>query len=323
VLLVHCDALELPRHVAPGSAQLAYLDPPFSVGVAFGARTKKSQRRARNVPDAGPFAYDDRWPSLEAYLAWLEPRIAATRSLLSSTGTLWLHLDQRAVHEAKGVADRVFGRQRFVGEVIWVPGNGTKARKGPGVSHQTLLLYAKGTSFVWNGRDPALRAPFAATSLAMHFTNTDGEGRLFRERTIGNKTYRYYADHGRALGSVWTDCPAMIANTPLHKEGTGYPTQKPLKLLERIVRASTEPGALVIDPFCGSGTTMHAAARLGRDAVGADVGELAIATAARRLREAKIAFNLDGRSQRRGARGRAETGTGARRGRAPDDASTL
>ena len=292
MLLARCDALDLPRFVPRASAQIAYLDPPFSVGMPFGARTRKTETRGRHKEGRSRFAYDDRWPSLEAYLTWLEPRLDATRSLLHPTGTMWLHLDQRAVHDAKGLCDRIFGAKAFAGEIIWVPGNGAKARNGPGVSHQTILIYAAGKRFVWNGKDPTLRAPFAATSLSMHFKSKDADGRAYRLRTIGGKTYRYFADEGRALGSVWTDCPAMVANTPLQKEGTGYPTQKPLKLLERIVRAASEPGALVVDPFCGSGTTLHAAARQGRDAAGCDIGELAIATTARRLDEAKIPFSV-------------------------------
>lgn len=282
--LIHGDALELGRHVEASSAELAYLDPPFAVGKAFLARALPEEK--------GRVAYDDRWPSLEAYLGWLEPRIAVARSLLSPEGTLWLHLDQRAVHEAKSLCDRIFGRSAFIGEVVWVPGNGSKARRGPGMSHQTLLLYAAGKEFIWNGRDPALRAPFAATSLSMHFTQADDAGRVYRDRTVGKKTYRYYADEGRALGSVWTDCPAMVANTPLLKEGTGYPTQKPLKLLERIVRASTSPQGLVLDPFCGSGTTLEAASNLGRRAVGCDIGRLAIDTCTKRLRGAGIALEV-------------------------------
>ncbi len=292
MILVRCDALDLPLYVPPGRAQLAYLDPPFSVGVAFGARTRKSESRGRYVEGRAKFAFDDRWPSLDAYLAWLEPRLDAARAMLSERGTLWLHLDQRAVHDAKRVCDRVFGARRFVGEIVWVPGNGTKARRGPGIGHQTLLVYARGREYTWNGKDPALRAPFAKTSLAMHFTHEDERGRRFRLRTVNGKTYRYYADEGRSLGSVWTDCPAMVANTPLRAEGTGYPTQKPLKLLRRIVAAATEPGALVVDPFCGSGTTLHAAALLGRDAAGCDRGALAIRTTSRRLREAGIGCNL-------------------------------
>ena len=285
--VARADAIDLGRYVAPGSAGLAYLDPPFSVGARFGARTRAREHRAR-----GPVAYDDRWPSLEAYLAWLEPRLRAVRTALSPRATMWLHLDHRAVHEAKVLCDAVFSAAAFVGEVIWVPGNGAKGRSGLGMSHQTILVYAAGEDYVWRGRDPVLRAPFAATSLAMHFTNKSADGRLFRERTIRGRTYRYFADEGRAIGSVWTDCPAMVANTPLRRETTGYPTQKPLKLLDRIVRAASEPSALVLDPFCGSGTTLEAAGRAGRRFFGCDVGELAVATVVARLGTAGIAFDL-------------------------------
>jgi len=287
-VLARADALDVGRHVEMRSAQLAYLDPPFNVGISFGARLGKARSRA-----TGPVAYRDRWPTVEAYVAWLEPRVAASRELLDTDGTLWLHLDHRAVHEAKIACDRVFGRGACLGEIIWVPGNGARgARRGPAVTHQTLLMYARGRGFVWNGRDPALREAFAATSLSMHFSRKDGDGRRYRERTIAGKTYRYFADDGRALGSVWTDCPAMNANTPLRKETTGYPTQKPLTLLDRIVRASSLPGGLVVDPFCGSGTTLVAAAKLGRRFAGSDVGELAVETSARRLAGEGITFTL-------------------------------
>ncbi len=285
--LVRGDAIDLAQWIPPKSgAQLVYLDPPFAVGAKFGARTRARESRAD-----GPMAYDDRWPSLDAYLAWLEPRIGAARASLSARGTMWLHLDHRAVHEAKVLCDGVFQRGAFVGEIIWVPGNGAKGRRGLGVSHQTILVYAAGADYVWNARDASMRAPFAKTSLSMHFTKKDDGGRAFRERVVAGRTYRYYADEGRAIGSVWADCPAMVANTPLRKETTGYPTQKPLKLLDRIVRAATEPGALVVDPFCGSGTTLEAAARAGRSFFGCDVGELAIETAAARLRGAGVVFD--------------------------------
>ncbi len=279
VELIHGDAIDLAKHVEPKSAQLAYLDPPFNVGIAFKARR-------------GAVAYDDRWPSLEHYLSWLEKRIAVVRDLLSDEGTMWLHLDHRAIHEAKVVCDRVFGRDAFVGEIIWLPGNGSKARRGPGATHQTIVLYARTDKFIWNGDDPALRAPFAKTSLAMHFKNKDADGRAFRVRKINGKSYKYFADEGRALGSVWSDCPSMTANTPLRKESTGYPTQKPLKLLDRIVRASSKSGGLVLDPFCGSGTTLEAAAKLNRRAVGSDIGKQAISTILKRMRDASIPLTI-------------------------------
>jgi site-specific DNA-methyltransferase (adenine-specific) len=122
--------------------------------------------------------------------------------------------------------------------------------------------------------------------------HVDKNGRRYRERQIGGRTYRYYADDGRALGSVWSDCPSMTANTPLQRESTGYPTQKPLNLLERIVRASSLEKGLVVDPFCGSGTSLVAAANLSRAFVGCDVGEIALETSARRLRAQGVRFAL-------------------------------
>lgn len=267
------DAIDLGAHVSPGSVDLAYLDPPFAVGVRFRGRRQ-----------SGVVAYDDRWPSLEAYLDWLEARVRVIHALLSDEGSMWLHLDHRAVHDAKVRCDRVFGRARFVSEIVWVPGNGSKSRRAPGITHQTILVYAKGARMIWNARDPMLREPHAATSRAMHFTRVDEHGRVYRDRTIGEKTYRYYADEGRALGSVWTDCPAMSANTPLRGETTNYPTQKPERLLERVVRGASREGSLVVDPFCGSGTTLAVCARLGRRAIGCDTSALALRTARRRIR---------------------------------------
>lgn len=284
VRLVHDDCAHLARWVAAKSIDLAYLDPPFAVGIDWRARTKVGELRAGGSRQ-GPVAYVDRWPTLEAYFAWLEERLVVMRELLAEHGSLWLHLDARAIHDAKCICDRVFGREAFRGEVVWVPGNGVKARRGPGLGHQTLLLYAPSDDYVWNAKDPALREPYAKTSQAMHFRERDQDGRLFRERTIGKKTYRYYADEGRALGSVWADCPSMVANTPLRRETTGYPTQKPLKLLDRIVRASSVEGAQVLDPFAGSGTTLHAAVLAGRRAIGADTSPLSIRTIEARLAE--------------------------------------
>jgi site-specific DNA-methyltransferase (adenine-specific) len=128
----------------------------------------------------------------------------------------------------------------------------------------------------------------------MHFTHRDEAGRLYRERVIRGKTYRYYADLGRRLGSVWTDVPAMVANTPLRRESTGYPTQKPERLLERIVRASSQEGAIVADLMCGSGTTLVVAARLGRRFVGGDKSPLAIEVTAKRLEAEGVGFRMLG-----------------------------
>jgi site-specific DNA-methyltransferase (adenine-specific) len=272
---------------------LVYLDPPFGLGTTMSARSRGGEARGRRTAASGPDAYRDP-AGADELVAMLGPRLAAVRERMREGATLWLHLDHRAVHEVKVEADRIFGPGAFLGEVVWTPGNGGRGARGFTVTHQTLLLYARRPAerraVVWNAADPILREPFAATSVAMHFKNVDESGRRYRERTIGGKSYRYYEDEGRRLGSVWTDIPAMVANTPLRREATGYPTQKPERLLERIVRASSRPDAVVADLMCGSGTTLVVAARLGRRFVGGDASPVAYAVARARLEAARIPF---------------------------------
>jgi len=292
-----CDALQLcEEHVDGQPFDLVYIDPPFNVGGSFSARTRAGETRGRQSRRGGPKAYDDAWGGRVAFLAMLRPRLAAIRERMSARASLWLHLDHRTVHYAKVLCDELFGATAFRGEIIWVPGNGARGRRGPSITHQTILVFTKDASpsagLVWNGDDPALREPFASTSLEMHFRGRTPDGRLFRERTIGGKTYRYYADEGRRLGSVWSDISAMTANTPLCDEGTGYPTQKPEKLLERIVRAASHPGDVVADPMCGSGTTLAVAARLGRSFIGSDISPVALAITRARLARAGVAFDF-------------------------------
>lgn len=257
---------------------LVYVDPPFNAGGKRKARLTSGVERAH-----GTLAYSDHFGSVEAFVAMLEPRLAAMRACLSEVGSLWLHLSHHTVHEVKVAADRVFGRTCFQGEVIWIPGNGGRRRTGPSITHQTILIYSRGARMIWNGEDAVLRESFADTSLRMHFRQTDAQGRHYRDRSIGGKTYRYYADEGRRIGSVWSDCPAMSANTPLTTETTGYPTQKPEALLERIIRAASARDSAVLDPMCGSGTTVAVAVRLGRQAVGIDQSPVACGIARARL----------------------------------------
>lgn len=294
-LLVHADALDacarLPESVR---FDLVYLDPPYGLGTTMSARVEAGQARGRRHAASGPAAFED--PSAGELIEMLGPRLEAIRARMSQGATLWLHLDHRAVHEAKVAVDRLFGRAAFLGEVIWTPGNGGRRARGLAVTHQTLLVYVRAgderDDVVWNADDPELREPYAATSLAMHFQRRDEAGRAYRERVIAGRTYRYYADEGRRLGSVWTDLPAMVANTPLRQEATGYPTQKPERLLERIVRASSRPDSTVADLMCGSGTTLVAAARLGRRFVGGDQSALAMDITQKRLGSESIAFRV-------------------------------
>lgn len=293
--LLHADAARacalLPAEVR---FDLVYLDPPYGVGTTMSARSRPGEARGRRHAKSGPAAYDDA-ADIDALVADIARVAGPVRDRMSDRATLYLHLDYRAVHDAKVALDRVFGRAAYLGEIVWVPGNGAKGR-GPSVTHQTILLYARSradrANVTYNGDDPELREPYASTSLDMHFQNVDEAGRRYRERTVGAKVYRYYADQGRKRGSVWTDIPAMVANTPLRKEATGYPTQKPEKLLDRIVALSSAPGDTVADLMCGSGTTLVAAAKRGRAFVGGDASSLAIETTRARLEREAIPFTF-------------------------------
>jgi site-specific DNA-methyltransferase (adenine-specific) len=286
-LLFHAAAAEATLQIPRDRAlDFVYLDPPYGVGTEMVARTKAGEARGRKRPGSSPVAYRDN-ADVDALVAMISESAAAIRERMAPAATFCVHLDQRAVHEAKVALDRVFGRGAFLGEVIWTPGNGARG-KGIAVTHQTLLFYVRSADerrdAIWNHEHPLLREPFAETSLSMHFKSKDDAGRAYRDRTINGKTYRYYADEGRRLGSVWVDIPAMVANTPLMKEGTGYPTQKPEKLLERLIVATTKEGDTVGDFMCGSGTTLAVAHKLGRSFIGGDVGDLAIETTLRRLK---------------------------------------
>jgi len=283
-----CAALTDDVHL-----DLVYLDPPFAVGATMATRDRKGQARGRKQSRSGRAAYVDSG-NVDALIAHLEPRLAAIRERMSDKATLLLHMDYRAVHDAKVACDRVFGRRSFLGDIAWTPGNGSRGARGFTVTHHTLLVYARKDkrSVVHHCDHPILREPYAETSLKMHFTKIDDQGRRYRARTINDKTYRYYADEGRRIGSVWTDAPAMVANTPLRKEGTGYPTQKPERLLERIIRMSSDEGDTVADMMCGSGTTLIVAARLGRRFVGGDNSPVAIETTRRRLDDAAVNYDF-------------------------------
>jgi len=292
-LLVARDAIAACSAIDSGTQfDLVYLDPPYGVGTKMTARLEKGQRRGRRQAASGPTAYSDE-RSVDGLVSMLRDVTIAVRDRMSQGALLCLHLDHRAVHDAKVALDGVFGKSAFAGELVWVPGNGGRGR-GFSVTHQTILLFARrGTEkklVRWRMDHPQLREPYASTSLAMHFKTRDEHGRLYRERTIGSRTYRYYADEGRRLGSVWSDIPAMAANTPLRSEGTGYPTQKPQRLLERIVLLASDAGDTVADLMCGSGTTLVAAAMHGRRFVGADESSLAVKTAAKRLDAASIPY---------------------------------
>ncbi len=245
------DNLPYLTRLPEGSVQLVYADPPF------GANRDR-------LGDAGTFG--DRWSSPAEYVGWLQPRLAAIRRALADSGTLYLHLDRRSVHHARLLLDDIFGPRNFGNEVIWHYTGGGRGTRAFPHKHDNILVYHKGPGYKFNASE--VREPYAPTS---------GYARS-GIRARSGKLYTPHPD-GRVMDDVWSI--PMI--NPLSPERTGYPTQKPEELLRRVLLASTDPGDLVLDPFCGSGTTPAVAHKLGRDWLAIDASPVAIETTRARL----------------------------------------
>ncbi|MFQ5423536.1 MAG: DNA-methyltransferase [Phycisphaerae bacterium] len=251
------DNLKLMRRLADGCCDLIYLDPPF-----FSGRRRRSVRS-----DAG---FDDSWAGgRKAYLAFMAPRLEACRRLLAAYGTLYVHLDWRISHVVRVELDRLFGSDNFLNEIIWHYRTGGASKRWFGRKHDTILVYAR----------KAGRHRFHVQRGGTFRTDglkRDSHGRSYKSTSKGRL---YFHPDGPILTDVW-DMPFL---STVSRERVGWPTQKPVTLLERIIRASSVPGDLVADFFCGSGTTLVAARRLGRRWLGCDVSAEAIGLARRRL----------------------------------------
>lgn len=266
-----------------GKIDLIYVDPPFATGSDFSLTTRPGEADPKASSVELP-AFRDVWSQdKSSFLDMLWPRAQLMRELLSDRGLLFAHFDDNVGHEVKLLLDDVFGAANKRGEIIWQLGTGAKSRKFFSVQHNLILVYSKTDTWCFRHDAPQLREPFAEGSLQTHFRNFDENGRRYRRRVLGGKEYIYYADEGRMVGSVWTDIPSMTANSPIIQESTGYPTQKPEKLLHRILSACTCEDSVVADFFCGSGTTLAVAEKMGLRWIGCDLGRLAIHTTRKRL----------------------------------------
>jgi site-specific DNA-methyltransferase (adenine-specific) len=263
--ILHGDNLEVLPTFADGTFQLVYADPPFNTGrvqerltvsatadadgdrIGFGGRRYRTRLVARS-------AYAD---SYDDYLAFLEPRLREMRRVLSDTGTLYLHLDYREAHYVKLLLDEVFGRECFLNELIWAYDYGAKPRRRWPAKHDTILVYVRNPARYVFFSDQVEREPYMAPGLA-------GAERAAR-------------------GKLPTDVWWHTIVSPTGREKTGYPTQKPERLVARMLQASTSPGDPALDPFAGSGTLGAAARGLGRRFVLIDENPEAIAVMERRL----------------------------------------
>ena len=239
--IVHADNLPVLRSLPDGCAGLIYTDPPFNTG-----RDRASPRIDAEWPDA----FDD-------YLAFLEPRLIEMQRLLAPTGALYLHLDYREAHYVKVLLDRIFGRRRFLNEIIWAYDFGGRPKRRWPAKHDTILVYVQDPAGYTFNVDEIDRIPYMAPGL------------------VGPEK----AARGKLPTDVWWH---TIVGTAA-KERTGYPTQKPQALAERILRAASNPGDLVLDPFAGSGTVGAAADALGRRYLLIDRNDAAIEVIRARL----------------------------------------
>lgn len=267
-----------------GKVDLIYIDPSFDSRASYPARVTPPGEPEQPPAVTEPPAYPDAWSDMTAsYLAMIVPRLVLMRELLSDTGSIYVHLDHHAGHHVKLVMDEVFGRNNLKGCLIWQLDAGPKSHQGWSNQHNDIFCYSKTTDFTFNHSARQLRQPFSETSQATHFPDIGTDGRRYRTRTVNGKSHIHYADEGRLVGSVWTDCPAMTANPAMRDESVGYGTQKPEKLLARIIAASSKPNDLVADFFGGSGTTAAVAEKLGRRWITGDIGKPACLITRKRL----------------------------------------
>ncbi len=247
-----------------GKVQLIYVDPPFMTGRSFTSGNR--------------LAYHDVWDNnLDTYLQWLYESCCLLYQLLSNTGSLYIHLDWRVTHYARVILDEIFHSTLsakgpgFKNEIIWHYHSGGHARSRYARKHDTLLLYTKTGTFCFHGeRIGTLRGPEKRNHMRKQVHEN---GQISWSIRSAGKTYTYHEEQQMTPTDVWNDISHLHQRDP---ERTGYATQKPEALLERILLASTEPEDLVLDCFCGSGVTPAVAERLGRRWLASDQSPLAI-----------------------------------------------
>lgn len=284
-----------------GPFVLIYIDPPFFSGRDWQMHLPGG---ATEMPET---AYTDTWNNdLGQYLQWLYDRLAAARDLLAETGSLYLHLNWQAVHYARLIMDEVFGIQQFQNEIAWCYREAINSKRRWNRKHDSILFYSRSDEFTFNC--DRVREPYAESTVRK-FTRADAKGpyRLMGRGITGSPlrskrdlapemetlypelTYRHYLGNGTLPVDYWQ----IDIENQASARRTGYPTQKPEALLERILMASSNEGDLVADLCCGSGTTLAVAHKLGRRWVGCDIGEKAIEVSQKRLEGLGAAFTVE------------------------------
>lgn len=271
------DNLKVLHYLLPSlqnEVDLIYIDPPFFSGTNYhlSVQEKGSGEIYETV------AYRDKWENnLDLYLQMLYKRIYLLKKLLSPSGLLFIHLDWHSAHYIRLLLDEIFGSEKFINNIIWYYYNKYSASKtNLPRAHDDILVYSKGDTYTFN----ELRIPREEPIKQLKREMVDGVLKNAKDED-GNVIYRIVDD--KKEDDVWR-IPCM---QPASKQWTGYPTQKHHKLLQRIIKLGSNPGDLILDVFCGAGTTLYAAEKLNRRWVGADISKFAIYLTRNRILEYK------------------------------------
>lgn len=280
------DNLQVMSHLLKdyhGKVDLIYIDPPFDSKADYKKKIKLKGKEVSN--DQSTFEekqYGDIWTNDE-YLQFMYERLILCRELLSDTGSIYLHCDWHKSAHLRLLLDEIFGVDSFMNEIVWTYGAGGNPKSFFPRKHDSIFWFKKGAVAIFNTDNSIMRVPYDQSTLDMHFKNIDENGRRYRKQTVNGRDYITYEDEGKLVTDTWSDVGAQNASSPISPEFTGYATQKPEKLLQRIIFASSNPGDIVFDCFMGSGTTQAVAMKLGRRFIGADINLGAIQTTTKRL----------------------------------------
>ena len=304
------DNLDIMRGMDDETVDLIYLDPPFNTKKTFkvpigspaeGAEFKdiwtdedirfewhgeiaEQNEELYQIIRASEFICNK---SMKIYLTAMAVRLFEMRRILKPTGSIYLHCDPTASHYLKMVMDGLFRRRNFRNEIVWCYTQGGRPKKDFPRKHEIILRYTKSTKTVFNANSIKVDYELYSSNSSDSFTKVDENGRYYKE-VFGSdrkKKYRYYKDEG-IVPYDWWIIPKLTGRTAAaRKEYTGYPTQKPLSLLERIIKASSNEGDVVLDPFCGCATACVAAERLDRQWIGIDISPSAETITKLRLSE--------------------------------------
>lgn len=296
-----------------GEIDLIYIDPPFDVGADFTMKVPigdESEQIEKDQSTLEMVAYRDMWgKGTDSYVHMMSERLLLMRELLSEVGNIYVHCDWRVVHYLKLILDGIFGIDCFRNEIIWHHQQIGTPRTNPSrfaKSHESVLWYSKqAKGFIFNYRDPAVRMPWSDDTRKSMKQDENGKWYYERRRTGTNNPWAYdprflrtYVDDpetGKTASDVWDDMPSY---QPMNDVKTGYNTQKPDDLIKRIVAAGSNEDSIVLDVFCGSGTTGAVAEQLGRRWIMADLGRFAIHTSRKRLIESQRNLHTEQNSYR-------------------------